>query len=62
LKCLLNNSYAKDATKVDYLITNKQYKTVTEEWIVRIFFQRNYIEKNSREAKVLRIKRILTPQ
>ena len=48
---VMNNSSVKDATEVDYLITNKQYKTVTREWIVRILSQRNYIEKFYREAK-----------
>ncbi len=48
---VMNNSSVKDATEVDYLITNKQYKTVTGEWIVRILSQRNYIEKFYREAK-----------
>ena len=51
MKCLLNNSSAKDATKVDYLITNKSDKTVTGEWIVTTFCQRNYIQKFYREVK-----------
>ena len=41
----------KDATEIDYLITNKSDKTVAGEWIVTTFCQRNYMEKFYREAK-----------
>ena len=46
-----NSSSLKNATEIDYLITNKSDKTVTGEWIVTTFCQRNYIEKFYREAK-----------
>ncbi len=48
---VMNNSSVKDATEIDYLITNKQDKSVTGEWIVKTFSQRNYIEKFYRESK-----------
>ncbi|MDE5069424.1 MAG: IS701 family transposase, partial [Trichodesmium sp. St4_bin8_1] len=41
----------KDATEIDYLITNKSDKTVTGEWIVTTFCQRDYIQKFYRKAK-----------
>ncbi|MCL2927248.1 MAG: hypothetical protein MGG37_04240 [Trichodesmium sp. MAG_R01] len=47
----MNSSSVKDATEIDYLITNKSDKTVTGEWIVITFFQRNYMEKFYTEAK-----------
>lgn len=48
---VMNNSSISEATEIDYLITNKQYKSVTEEWIVKTYSDRNYIEKFYREAK-----------
>ena len=47
----MNSSSVKDATEIDYLITNKSDKTVTGEWIVTTFCQRNYIQKFYREVK-----------
>lgn len=48
---VMNASSPDEATEIDYLITNKQGKQVTGEWIVKTFSQRNYIEKFYREAK-----------
>ena len=48
---VMNSSSVKDATEIDYLITNKSDKTVTGEWIVTTFCQRNYIQKFYTEAK-----------
>lgn len=48
---VMNNSSVKDATEIDYLITNKQDESVTGAWIVKTFSDRNYIEKFYREAK-----------
>ncbi len=48
---VMNNSSVKDATEIDYLITNKKDENVTGEWIVTSFSNRNYIEKFYREAK-----------
>ena len=47
----MNSSSVKDATEIDYLITNKSDKTVTGEWIVTTFCQRNYMEKFYTEDK-----------
>ena len=47
----MNNSSISEATEIDYLMTNKQYKSVTGEWIVTTFYERNYIEKFYRETK-----------
>ena len=56
---VMNNSSVKDATEIDYLITNKKDENVTGEWIVTTFSNRNYIEKFYREAiMMVRFKRI----
>ncbi|ABG50261.1 hypothetical protein Tery_0852 [Trichodesmium erythraeum IMS101] len=47
----MNNSSISEATEIDYLMTNKQYKSVTGEWIVTTFYERNYIENFYRETK-----------
>ena len=47
----MNNSSISEVTEIDYLITNKQDKSVTGEWIVKTYSDRNYIEKFYREAK-----------
>ncbi len=47
----MNSSSVKDATEIDYLVTNKSDKSVTGEWIVTTFCERNYIKKFYREAK-----------
>ena len=47
----MNSSSVKDATEIDYLITNKSDKTVAGESIVTTFCQRNYIQKFYTEAK-----------
>jgi ATP-dependent DNA ligase len=41
---VMNASSPESATEIDYLITNQQGNKVTEEWIVRTFSKRNYIE------------------
>ena len=48
---IMNSSSVKDATEIDYLITNKSDKTMTGEWIVTTFCQRNYMEKFYTEDK-----------
>ena len=47
----LNASTWEEATEVDYLITNALKEQVTEEWIVKTYSQRNWIEVFYREAK-----------
>ena len=47
----LNASTWEKATEVDYLITNAPKEQVTEEWIVKTYSQRNWIEVFYREAK-----------
>ncbi|VEP16951.1 transposase (fragment) [Hyella patelloides LEGE 07179] len=48
---VMNANSVSEATEIDYLITNSQGDKVTEEWIVKTFSDRNYIEKFYREAK-----------
>ena len=40
-----------DAEDIDYLITNVEGEKVTEEWIVKTYGQRNWVEVFYREAK-----------
>ena len=47
----MNASSPEVATQIDYLVTNKLGDEVTEEWLVKTFSQRNYIEQFYREAK-----------
>ena len=47
----MNSSSVESATEIDYLITNKDSETVTGEWIVTTFSNRNYMEKFYRETK-----------
>lgn len=44
------NSFEK-ATEIDYLITNEEEEKVTEEWVVKTYSGRNWIEVFYREIK-----------
>ncbi len=39
------------ATEIDYLMSNVDLSTGTEEWIVKTYSQRNWVEVFYREAK-----------
>ena len=47
----MNADSFEKATEVDYLITNENGKKVTEEWLVKKYSQRNWIEVFYREIK-----------
>ena len=48
---VMNAATYNEATDIDYLITNVDLLTVTEEWIVKTYSQRNWVEVFYREAK-----------
>lgn len=48
---VMNAETFEKATEIDYLITNVDSSTATEEWIVKTYSQRNWIEVFYREAK-----------
>lgn len=48
---VMNADSFEKATEVDYLITNENGKKVTEEWLVKKYSQRNWIEVFYREIK-----------
>ena len=49
---IINSIYIKETSKIDYLITNKQYKSVSRALILTKSLNRNYIEKNYIKAKI----------
>lgn len=55
----MNAATYNEATDIDYLMTNVDLLTVTEEWIVKTYSPRNWVEVFYREAFVMvRAKRI----
>jgi hypothetical protein len=40
-----------EASEIDYLMTNVNWETVTGEWMVKTYSQRNWVEVFYREAK-----------
>jgi hypothetical protein len=48
---IMNAKNFKNATDIDYLITNKNQEKITAEWIVHTYAQRNWIEIFYREIK-----------
>ena len=48
---VMNANSFEQATEIDYLITNEQEEKVTEEWVVKKYSQRNWIEVFYREIK-----------
>lgn len=48
---VMNATTYNEATDLDYLMTNVDLLTVTEEWIVKTYSQRNWVEIFYREAK-----------
>ena len=48
----MNSISIKETTEIDYLITNKQYKSVAGELIVTKYLNRNYIKKNYIKTKI----------
>jgi hypothetical protein len=48
---VMNAPLFKDATDIDYLITNETGDKVTPEWIIKTYSQRNWIEVFYREIK-----------
>lgn len=48
---VMNAATYDEASELDYLITNVDAEKVTEEWIVKTYSQRNWIEVFYREAK-----------
>ena len=48
---VMNAPAFEEAEDIDYLITNVEGEKVTEEWIVKIYGQRNWVEVFYREAK-----------
>lgn len=48
---VMNASTFSEATDIDYFITNVSRSTVTPEWIVNTYSQRNWVEVFYREAK-----------
>ncbi|MHC5725653.1 MAG: IS701 family transposase [Nostoc sp.] len=48
---VMNASTFSEATDIDYFITNVSTSTVTPEWIVNTYSQRNWVEVFYREAK-----------
>lgn len=47
----MNANTFEEATEIDYLITNVDSSIATEEWVVKTYSQRNWIEVFYREAK-----------
>ena len=48
---VMNAATYDEATDIDYLITNVELSTATEEWVVKTYSQRNWVEVFYREAK-----------
>ncbi len=48
---VMNAATFGEATEIDYLITNVDLSIATEEWVVKTYSQRNWIEVFYREAK-----------
>jgi len=48
---IMNANTFEEATEIDYLITNVDSSIATEEWVVKTYSQRNWIEVFYREAK-----------
>lgn len=48
---VMNAATYDEATDIDYLMTNVDLLTLTEEWIVKTYSQRNWVEVFYREAK-----------
>ena len=48
---VMNACSFSEATEIDYFITNVNPKTVTPEWVVKTYSQRNWVEVFYREAK-----------
>lgn len=48
---VMNAATYEEATDIDYLMTNVGLLTLTEEWIVKTYSQRNWVEVFYREAK-----------
>ena len=48
---VMSARHFEDAEDIDYLITNVEGGKVTEEWIVKTYGQRNWVEVFYREAK-----------
>jgi hypothetical protein len=47
----MNAATYDEATDIDYLITNFELSRATEEWVVKTYSQRNWVEVFYREAK-----------
>jgi len=41
---VMNAATYDEATDIDYLITNVELSTATEEWVVKTYSQRNWVE------------------
>ena len=48
---VMNAATYESASEIDYLITNVELSTATEEWVVKTYSQRNWVEVFYREAK-----------
>jgi len=48
---VMNACSFSEATEIDYFVTNVDPKTVTPEWVVKTYSQRNWVEVFYREAK-----------
>ena len=48
---VMNAATFDEASEIDYLMTNVDLSTATEEWIVKTYSQRNWVEVFYREAK-----------
>src|SRR4028118_1236524 len=48
---VMNAATYDEATDIDYLITNVELSTATEEWVVKTYSQRNWVEVFYREPK-----------
>lgn len=51
LAIVMNADTVDTATEIDYLMSNVDLSTATEEWIVKTYSQRNWVEVFYREAK-----------
>ena len=47
----MNTANYDEASEIDYLITNVDAEKGTEEWIVKTYSERNWVEVFYREAK-----------
>jgi SRSO17 transposase len=48
---VMNAATVEQASEIDYLMTNVELSTATEEWVVKTYSQRNWVEVFYREAK-----------